>query len=130
MVSFTPSIIAFWHGSTPLTVLFFLLFAAIGSFVRWGLQEVGPWKQTMGTLCANLVSSFLLGLLIGGNYHPATITVVSSGFLGSLSTFSTVMMQTTDRSSFTNCFNSGMYLFLTIALGIISAVIGLEIGSP
>ena len=82
----------------------------------------------MGTLSANLSSSFLLGLLLASDLHPTTVTILGGGFLGSLSTFSTVIMQTADESSNGNRFTAYAYLLMTIGLGVLLAFIGLEIG--
>jgi len=122
-------IFAFWQSNSFLTALSFLFVAAVGSLLRWGFQLWGPWENWFGTLSANLCSSFLLGLLVANDFHPATVTVLGAGFLGSLSTFSTVIMQTADESSNGNRLAACAYLSMTVGLGVLVAFIGLEIGS-
>jgi len=121
--------LAFWQNNSLLTTTCFLLAAAVGSLLRWGFQLWGSSRQWLGTLSANLSSSFLLGLLLASDLHPATVTILGGGFLGSLSTFSTVIMQTADESSNGNRFTAYAYLLMTIGLGVLLAFIGLEIGS-
>ncbi|HJM29195.1 MAG: CrcB family protein [Acidimicrobiales bacterium] len=123
------SIFAFWQNNSLLTAICFLIFAATGSVLRWGMQVNGPWNQRIGTLSANLISSFLLGLFIASDFHPATITVLSTGFLGSLSTFSTVIMQTANESVNGSRSSAYIYISMTFVLGILAATLGLEIGS-
>ena len=42
----------------------------------------------------NILSSFFIGFLVAANPASEVVTVLGVGFLGSLSTFSTVIMQT------------------------------------
>ena len=121
--------LAFWQNNSLLTTTCFLLAAAVGSLLRWGFQLWGSSRQWLGTLSVNLSSSLLLGLLLASDLHPATVTILGGGFLGSLSTFSTVIMQTADESSNGNRFTAYAYLLMTIGLGVLLAFIGLEIGS-
>lgn len=71
--------------------------AAIGAWLRWGL---GLWLATahdklpMGTLLANLVGGFLVGIALGffaawPQLAPAWRLFAITGFLGGLTTFST-----------------------------------------
>jgi CrcB protein len=71
--------------------------AALGSWVRWAL---GAWLNPLlpslplGTLAANLAGGYLVGLAVGffgayGALAPELRLFVITGFLGSLTTFST-----------------------------------------
>ncbi|HSR02092.1 MAG TPA: fluoride efflux transporter CrcB [Methylophilaceae bacterium] len=71
--------------------------AAIGAWMRWGL---GLMLNTtlpvlaMGTLLANLIGGYLMGLAIAGFALAPTISpevrlFVMTGFLGGMTTFST-----------------------------------------
>ena len=72
--------------------------AAIGAWLRWALglllNAVVP-ALPLGTLAANLVGGYLMGLalgvfVIGGNgFSPEMRLFVTTGFLGGLTTFST-----------------------------------------
>ena len=70
--------------------------AALGAWLRWGL---GLWLNPafsalpLGTLAANLVGGYLMGLAIGffalGNTVPPEMRLfITTGFLGGLTTFS------------------------------------------
>ena len=122
-------ILAFWHNNSLLAATCFLFVAGVGSLLRWGSQLWGSSPQWLGTLSANLSSSFLLGLLLASDFHPTTITILGGGLLGSFSTFSTVIMQTADESSNGNRFTAYTYLLMTIGIGVLLAFIGLEIGN-
>lgn len=71
--------------------------AAIGAWLRWGLAALlNPLFPTLplGTLAANLVGGFIMGVALAvlGHYEalaPELRLLVTTGFLGGLTTFST-----------------------------------------
>jgi len=71
--------------------------AAIGAWLRWGLGSLlNPVLPTMplGTLAANLIGGYLVGLAVAFFADNAAIPVewrlfIITGFLGGLTTFST-----------------------------------------
>jgi CrcB protein len=71
--------------------------AAAGAWMRWWLgMLLNPVFPTlpMGTLAANLVGGYLMGLAMGALSHfdalpPEARLLVTTGFLGGLTTFST-----------------------------------------
>jgi CrcB protein len=71
--------------------------AAIGAWLRWGLGlALNPAFPALplGTLAANLIGGYLIGLATGFFAHAASIPpevrlLVITGFLGGLTTFST-----------------------------------------
>lgn len=76
--------------------------AAIGAWLRWGL---GMWlnpitpELPMGTLTANLIGGYLVGLAVAffmqnANLSPEWRLFVITGFLGGLTTFSTFSAET------------------------------------
>ncbi|MDL9998677.1 fluoride efflux transporter CrcB [Variovorax sp. J22P240] len=78
-----------------LNVVVICVSACIGALLRWGfamwLNPGGllPW----GTLAVNLIGGYLVGLAIAGftalpDIDPAWRLIVVTGFLGSLTTFS------------------------------------------
>ncbi len=71
--------------------------AALGAWLRWGLgimlNATLP-ALPLGTLLANLVGGYLMGLTIGvfaltSSFSPEVRLFVTTGFLGGLTTFST-----------------------------------------
>lgn len=71
--------------------------AAVGAWLRWGLGALlNPLLPALplGTLVANLVGGYLMGLALGVFVHFSSLPVearllLTTGFLGGLTTFST-----------------------------------------
>ena len=71
--------------------------AAIGAWLRWGLSlwlNVRNTAIPLGTLAANLIGGFLVGLAVAyfikhPDLSPAWRLFIVTGFLGGLTTFST-----------------------------------------
>jgi len=70
--------------------------AAVGAWMRWGLgvllNPIMP-SLPLGTLVANLVGGYLMGIAMGMVQHaqllsPELRLLVTTGFLGGLTTFS------------------------------------------
>ena len=119
---------AFLQNKISVVVVFFLL-AAGGSLLRWGLQNSGKWSKPAGTFVANIIASFLLGVLLGGSPSAETVTVIGTGFLGSFSTFSTVMMEVSDELEGNRRLVAAIYLCLSVVAGVAAAFLGLEVGA-
>lgn len=77
--------------------------AALGAWLRWGLSS---WLNPrlphfpLGTLAANLVGGYLIGLAVGffawrHDLAPELRLFVVTGFLGGLTTFSTFSSEVT-----------------------------------
>ncbi len=77
--------------------------AAVGAWLRWWLGNVlNPVFPTLplGTLAANLLGGYLVGLAIAALSHfealpPEVRLLVVTGFLGGLTTFSTFSAEVT-----------------------------------
>lgn len=69
--------------------------AAIGAWVRWGLGLLlNASIIPIGTLAANLIGGYLMGLAFAGLVHMPQLSsemklFITTGFLGGLTTFST-----------------------------------------
>jgi len=71
--------------------------AAIGAWMRWGLGfmlNAAVPALPLGTLAANLIGGYLMGLAMGiftlaASLSPELRLLVTTGFLGGLTTFST-----------------------------------------
>jgi CrcB protein len=75
--------------------------AVFGAWARWGLgMLLNPRFPTLplGTLTANLAGAFVIGVMMALtgplNISPATRLLVTTGFLGALTTFSTFSAET------------------------------------
>ena len=71
--------------------------AAVGAWLRWGLSaalnHLTP-NLPLGTLTANLVGGYLIGIAVEVFVHHSVLTpewrlFITTGFLGGLTTFST-----------------------------------------
>lgn len=78
--------------------------ATLGAWLRWGLAlwlNPLPYKIPMGTLAANLIGAYLIGVaiaVIGRNpaISPQISLFITTGFLGGLTTFSAFSAETVD----------------------------------
>jgi CrcB protein len=78
--------------------------AAVGAWIRWGLgMALNPVFPTLplGTLAANMLGGLLMGGAIGVISHyealsPTVRLLITTGFLGGLTTFSTFSAETAD----------------------------------
>lgn len=77
-----------------MTAALFLLASGLGAAARFRISRFG-WTWP-GTLLANVVGSFLLGWLLAGEPAASTATVIGTGFLGSLTTFSMFALEATE----------------------------------
>jgi CrcB protein len=77
--------------------------AVIGAWLRWWLAALlNPLVPNLplGTLAVNLVGGYLMGIALGYFEHfqalaPETRLMITTGFLGSLTTFSAFSAETT-----------------------------------
>ena len=77
--------------------------AALGAWLRWGLSvTLNPILPMLplGTLASNLVGGYLIGLVLGYIDHfqsmsPEMRLLITTGFLGGLTTFSTFSAEST-----------------------------------
>lgn len=77
--------------------------AGFGALLRWALGlALNPVFPTipLGTLCANALGGFLMGVLLGlftqlEAVSPVVRLALTTGFLGGLTTFSTFSAETT-----------------------------------
>ena len=121
------------------TVLFdcFLIGAGgfVGAICRYGIAAASRhfWDSAfpVGTLIANVVGCFLIGLLIGSGRDEAsrsTKLMFGVGFLGALTTFSTFGAETVGSL---NEQSPGMAIgnvVLNVGIGLIAVVVGMWLG--
>ena len=119
---------AFVKGASFLSAFLFLFLAGCGASIRWRLQNLHLWDSWVSTVCVNIFSSFFIGYLIAANPASEVVTILGVGFLGSLSTFSTVIMQSAKTIEDRDYWLAVMILGLNIVLGVLFAYIGLRFG--
>ena len=119
---------AFVKGASFLSAFLFLFLAGCGASIRWRLQNLHLWDSWISTVCVNIFSSFFIGFLVAGNPASEVVTVLGVGFLGSLSTFSTVIMQSAETLEDRDYWLTVMILGSNIVLGVLFAYIGLRFG--
>ena len=119
---------AFTEGKFLLSVILFLILAGSGASIRWRLQNLRLWDNWISTVLVNIFSSFFAGFLVSSNPASEVMTILSVGFLGSLSTFSTVIMQSAITIERRNHWLTVFILGSNIVLGILFAYIGLKSG--
>ena len=107
--------------------------AALGAWVRWGLGSavnlVVP-NLPLGTLTANLVGGFLIGVAIEYFLHhvqlPAELRLlVITGFLGSLTTFSTFSAEAVELLSLQRYGWAVLLIGLHLAGSLLMTVLGI-----
>ena len=117
---------AFVKGASFLSAFLFLFLAGCGASIRWRLQNLHLWDSWISTVCVNIFSSFFIGFLIAANPASEVVTILGVGFLGSLSTFSTVIMQSAETIEDRDYWLTVMILGSNIVLGVLFAYIGLD----
>jgi len=116
------------------TIPAFLALAGAGAALVWLAADRWPGGHR-GTLLVNVLGAFLLGLLAGSDASAATLTVVGTGGLGALTTFSRLAQDAVDLAEPSDDISPGMrspgipvlYLGTTLVLGLAAAWLGLEI---
>ncbi len=114
-------------GPIPTAVAFVLL-AGAGAAVRFlASHPSGRWPGGhLGTMAVNVVGSFALGLLAGTG--DATLTIVGTGGLGALTTFSTFAADAMGMADTRVGRRSGRtigHVANTLVLGVGAAALGL-----
>ena len=107
--------------------------AIAGSLFRWylglSLNHLFP-TIPLGTLTANLIGGFLMGVFMGisKNYSfiPETPRLaITTGFLGGLTTFSTFSAETVSLLSYQEYFWSGLIIIGHVAGSIFATLFGI-----
>ena len=113
-------------------VLLVAIAGAAGALCRYGIGVAAgvqsfPWP----TLAVNSAGSFLLGLLLAGGSGRLSDTVVvmlSVGFLGAFTTFSTFSYETQTLLRTGRGAAALLYVALSVLLGIAGAAVGYACG--
>lgn len=108
---------------------------ALGAVSRYGLNQMSLFifgkGFPVGTLLANLVGCLLIGILFGATAETSAKEfklAFGVGFLGSLTTFSTLAAESVAYAEQDQWIPSVLNIVLNVILGIFCVVIGLWIG--
>ncbi|MCS6790591.1 MAG: CrcB family protein [Bacteroidia bacterium] len=107
--------------------------AIIGALLRFGLQRIGNTSSLypVGTLFVNVGGSFVLGLVVGwvGVQPYPWFQGITAGFCGSLTTFSSISLETFFMLREGLYWRAGAYILLTLGLGLIGLALGYGLGT-
>lgn len=107
--------------------------AALGAWARWGLgmllNPVFP-VLPLGTLAANLAGGLLIGLTMGALSHfealpPEMRLLVTTGFLGAMTTFSTFSAETVSLIMRQQWAWAATLVFVHLAGSLLMTIIGI-----
>lgn len=108
---------------------------AFGAICRIGIGRllVGSSSFPIGTLAVNLLGTFILCLLSAGILHRLIAdqrlqTAVTTGFLGSFTTFSAFSMETVDLLQNGQMMLAILYITVSFIGGLVIGMFGLRIG--
>jgi len=105
-----------------------------GALLRHAAQRISVARTghvRTGTLLVNLIGTFALGLLLGMSHAAesrAAQLLVGTGFLGGLTTFSTVMAQLTELMRARRWKTAAGYALATFGCGLLLAAAGCAVG--
>lgn len=114
--------------------LFVGLGGMMGSILRFLLSQwllkITPGIAPMGTLFVNIVGSFLLGFLFHsvGKMDRSYYVLITSGFCGGFTTFSTFSVENIDLLLTNNFSSAILYISLSLVLGLAAAGLGWYLG--
>ena len=118
-----------------LKLLLIGLLGALGAVCRavlsgWLNPKVLGSGMPWGTIAANLIGSLLIGVLIGlsGRLPEPWRSALITGFLGSLTTFSTFNLELVEMVTKGSPGLAALNLVLQLVLGLAGAAVGLVIG--
>ena len=124
---------------TMRTLLLVGLFGALGAASRWQICKWMPRPEDfpMGTFAVNIIGCLFLGILTGmaltsdeipQSWRTPLITGITTGFLGSFTTFSTFAVESLQLIEGSQWKFSILYLGGQIIIGLLLAWLGLYIG--
>ena len=107
----------------------------VGAICRFGIAQLSrfAWVTSfpIGTLIANLLGCFLIGILIGSGRAETNHSLKLSfgvGFLGALTTFSTFSAETINQAQSGGVWPAALNVAANLIIGLIAVVIGITVG--
>ena len=116
---------------------FFLVFlgGGIGSLLRYSISYLFIQKEIHGhfaTFTANVIGSFLIGLVLGYSLKSSSITeqhtlLLATGFCGGFTTFSAFAFENYNLLKNGDYLSLGLLILGTLALGIMAVFLGMSL---
>ncbi|WGE33495.1 CrcB family protein [Actinobacillus genomosp. 1] len=111
-----------------MTILWISLGAVLGAISRW---QLGVWfngflsQFAFGTLLANLLGCFLIGIVIGLHLNDGQKLLFITGFLGSFTTFSSFSLEVSEKLLTEKYYQALSVIGLHLIGGILCTVLGI-----
>lgn len=101
---------------------------ALGSISRFTLGKAIAERTSttfpLGTVIINFLGAFLLGIISQSNINHSIFIMLTEGYLGGFTTFSTFMYEGFNLFQENEKLNAFMYIGITLVLGIVGYVLG------
>lgn len=111
-----------------MTIIWISLGAVLGAISRW---QLGVWfngflsQFAFGTLLANLLGCFLIGIAIGLHLNDGQKLLFITGFLGSFTTFSSFSLEVSEKLLTEKYYQALSVIGLHLIGGILCTVLGI-----
>ena len=111
-----------------MTIIWISLGAVLGAISRW---QLGIWfngflsQFAFGTLLANLLGCFLIGIAIGLHLNDGQKLLFITGFLGSFTTFSSFSLEVSEKLLTEKYYQALSLIGLHLIGGILCTVLGI-----
>lgn len=113
--------------------LWVFLGGGIGSMFRYGITKITSAPHNVfpyPTLVANIIGSFLMGLIIGhalkqGTFSSSQTLFLATGFCGGLTTFSTFSLEGLELLKSGSLGLFILYTLISITLGVLAVGLGI-----
>lgn len=112
------------------TIVLFAVVAGVGAAARgavtwrWNLPRGLP----LGTLAVNVAGCLVLGVLHGNGLAPPALTVVGTGLMGALTTFSGFVADTAGMAVGRRKGAATAYVAVSLVAGVAAAALGRSLG--
>lgn len=112
------------------------LLVGIGSFLGGGMRflvskAMTSWMASsfpLGTFTVNIIGcliiGFVSGLPLGGWFSPNTKLILTTGFCGGFTTFSTFMSENSSLAKDGNFTLAALYIFASLTIGFLCVIAG------
>lgn len=104
-----------------MTIVLVALAAGLGGAARHGINQLG-WGW-VGTLAVNVTGSGALGWLIAWDASPDAVTVLGTGLLGALTTFSTFAIEVVEAPRWRRL----LIVSANVGAGLAAAAVGVAV---